>query len=173
MLFTDLVHPANLASALDAKLITIRESDDGQRIYNYSDAAMYTPGAWDNPAVRQCRGLIVDQDQPHADVIDVVSALSSTVDRVIFLSGRDEECRDLTEAWLREHVVERRLMSDYELHMRPAGDRRRDSIVKAELFDRHVRDQYRVLVVLDDRKQVVEMWRSLGLTCLQVAEGDF
>lgn len=61
MLFTDLVHPANLASALDAKLITIRESDDGQRIYNYSDAAMYTPGAWDNPAVRQCRGLIVDQ----------------------------------------------------------------------------------------------------------------
>lgn len=64
-------------------------------------------------------------------------------------------------------------MSDYELHMRPAGDRRRDSIVKAELFDRHVRDQYRVLVVLDDRKQVVEMWRSLGLTCLQVAEGDF
>lgn len=115
----------------------------------------------------------VDQDQPHTDVIDVVSALSSTVDRVIFLSGRDEECRDLTEAWLREHVVERRLMSDYELHMRPAGDRRRDSIVKAELFDRHVRDEYRVLVVLDDRKQVVDMWRSLGLTCLQVAEGDF
>lgn len=61
MLFTDLVHPANLASALDAKLITIRESGDGQRIYNYSDAAMYTHGAWDNPAVRQCRGLIVDQ----------------------------------------------------------------------------------------------------------------
>lgn len=43
MLFTDLVHPANLASALDAKLITIRESGDGQRIYNYSDAAMNTP----------------------------------------------------------------------------------------------------------------------------------
>ena len=57
--------------------------------------------------------------------------------------------------------------------MRPAGDRRRDSIVKAELFDRKVRDEYRVLVVLDDRKQVVDMWRSLGLTCLQVAEGDF
>lgn len=62
MRFTDLVHPANLASAIEAKLITIRESGDGQRIYNYSDAAMYTPGAWDNPAVRQCRGLIVDSD---------------------------------------------------------------------------------------------------------------
>lgn len=42
-----------------------------------------------------------------------------------------------------------------------------------ELFDRHARDEYRVLVVLDDRKQVVDMWRSLGLTCLQVAEGNF
>ena len=62
MLFTDLVHPANLASAIEAKLITIRESGDGQRIYNYSDAAMYTTGAWDNPAVRQCRGLIVDSN---------------------------------------------------------------------------------------------------------------
>jgi hypothetical protein len=27
--------------------------------------------------------------------------------------------------------------------------------------------------VLDDRDQVVTMWRGLGLTCLQVAPGDF
>ena len=27
--------------------------------------------------------------------------------------------------------------------------------------------------VLDDRNQVVKMWRENGLTCLQVAEGDF
>ncbi len=27
--------------------------------------------------------------------------------------------------------------------------------------------------VLDDRTQVVDLWRSLGLTCLQVAYGDF
>lgn len=61
MHLNDLIHPAHLASALDAKLVGIRESGDGQRIYNYTDAAMYTTGAWDNPAVRQCRGLIVDE----------------------------------------------------------------------------------------------------------------
>ena len=32
---------------------------------------------------------------------------------------------------------------------------------------------YNVKFVLDDRNRVVEMWRSLGLTCLQVADGDF
>lgn len=107
-------------------------------------------------------------DAPNADVVRVVQAIADDGHELVFMSGRDEECRDDTEEWLSRHF-----WTDWHLHMRPAGDRRRDSIVKAELFDRHVRDQYRVLVVLDDRKQVVEMWRSLGLTCLQVAEGDF
>lgn len=57
----DLVDAADLASAIEARLINVRESDDGLRIYNYSDLAVYTPGAWDNPAVRQCRGLVVDE----------------------------------------------------------------------------------------------------------------
>lgn len=58
----DLIDPAHLQAGIDDKLINIREAHDGQRIYNYSDAAMYTAGAWDNPAVRQCRGLITDPD---------------------------------------------------------------------------------------------------------------
>ena len=55
-----LINPADLARGIDDKLITARTSGDGQTIYNYSDAALYTPGAWDNPAVRQGRGLIID-----------------------------------------------------------------------------------------------------------------
>jgi hypothetical protein len=61
----------------------------------------------------------------------------------------------------------------WELHMRPAGDVRNDAIVKLELFDQHVRDRYRVAYVLDDRDRVVRAWRSIGLTVLQVADGDF
>jgi len=58
----DLVAPADLRAAREAKLINVRESGDGQRIFNYTDAAMWTPGAWESAAVRQCRGLIVDAD---------------------------------------------------------------------------------------------------------------
>lgn len=57
--------------------------------------------------------------------------------------------------------------------MRPEGDIRKDSIVKREIFENYIRDYYNIQFVLDDRNQVVEMWRSLGLKCLQVAEGDF
>lgn len=58
---TDLVDPRELRRGIDQKLIAVRNHPDlpDMQIYNYSDAALYTPGAWENPAVRQCRGLIV------------------------------------------------------------------------------------------------------------------
>ena len=42
-----------------------------------------------------------------------------------------------------------------------------------EIFENDIRPYYNIDYVLDDRNQVVEMWRSIGLTCLQVAEGNF
>ena len=56
---------------------------------------------------------------------------------------------------------------------RAVGDRRPDVVVKKELYRRHIEPRYRVLCVLENRSRVVEMWRGLGLTCLQVAPGDF
>ena len=87
---------------------------------------------------------------------------------VVLLSGRDGVCRPETEEWLARHEI------PYdELYMRAAGDNRRDSIVKAELFDAHIRQRYRIVAFLDDRDQVVRMWRRMGLVCFQVAEGIF
>lgn len=88
--------------------------------------------------------------------------------QVILFSGRDSICRTETEAWLYDNNI------PYDaLYMRPEGDSRKDSIIKAELFDAHIRGKYDVLFVLDDRNQVVDMWRGLGLKCLQVEPGDF
>jgi hypothetical protein len=59
------------------------------------------------------------------------------------------------------------------LFMRADGDDRKDNIVKDELFEAHVRDHFDVQFVLDDRNQVVDMWRAKGIKCAQVAPGDF
>ncbi|MCC9711206.1 AAA family ATPase [Streptomyces sp. MNU76] len=89
-------------------------------------------------------------------------------DVIVLLSGRGEEHRDRTEAWLRAHEV------PYdELWMRAAGDQRRDDVVKAELFDRHVRHRFAVRVSLDDRDRVVAVWRRMGLPTWQVNYGNF
>lgn len=88
--------------------------------------------------------------------------------KIILLSGRDGSCRAATEEWLDRHDIK------YDvLLMREENDVRKDYIVKRELFDQHVRENYKVLFVLDDRNQVVNMWRSMGLKCLQVANGAF
>lgn len=57
----DLFNPAALEDAVNARLVRDKPHPGGHdlRILNYTDAALYTPGAWDNPAVRVCRGLIV------------------------------------------------------------------------------------------------------------------
>lgn len=110
----------------------------------------------------------VHEDRPNAPVITAVRAMSLAGHRIVFVSGRTDGCRDATEKWLAEHVG-----VPFTLHMRAAGDGRKDSIVKAELFDAHIRDRYDVAFVIDDRRQVVEMWRALGLTVLQCADGNF
>ena len=57
--------------------------------------------------------------------------------------------------------------------MRKTGDNRKDCIVKRELFDAHIKDKYYIDFILDDRNQVVNMWRELGFTVMQVADGNF
>lgn len=90
--------------------------------------------------------------------------------RRVFMSGRQSLYRVQTENWLMKHGL---LRSGDELHMRIEGDSRKDYIVKLELFNKYVNPKYTVDFVLDDRDQVVEMWRAIGLECWQVAAGDF
>ena len=98
----------------------------------------------------------------------VVAGIAAAHERVVLCSGRIETFRPETERWLAAHGIA------YEaLFMRATGDMRKDSVVKRELFDNHIRGNWNIRFVLDDRNQVVDMWRSLGLVCLQVAEGDF
>jgi predicted kinase len=88
--------------------------------------------------------------------------------RLILVSGRQDEYKKQTERWLSDNNI------PYDaLHMRKAGDTRKDSIIKQEIYEAHIKGQYNVLYVFDDRNQTVDMWRDLGLTCLQVAPGDF
>jgi predicted kinase len=87
---------------------------------------------------------------------------------IIFCSGREDKYLIQTYNFLKKCDN-----SFKYLLMRKTGDFRKDAIIKKEIFDEHIKDKYYVEFVLDDRNQVVEMWRELGLTCLQVREGDF
>jgi predicted kinase len=137
--------------------------------------------------------LVINPDLPHAIICDLDGTLALLNGRnpfdaancdkdllnepvasilkgrtVILVSGRDDKYRKPTLRFLEQHNIV------YEmLLMRKNKDQRKDSIVKREIFEKHIRPNYNIDFVLDDRNQVVAMWREMGLTCLQVAYGNF
>ncbi|MCA2213539.1 phosphatase domain-containing protein [Jidongwangia harbinensis] len=111
----------------------------------------------------------VGRDRPNQAVIAAVRAMHAAGHAVVFCSGRDETARADTETWLARHVD----VPYQGLFLRARGDSRRDSVVKSEIFADKIRGRWRIVGVFDDRQQVVRMWRELGLTVFQVAEGDF
>jgi hypothetical protein len=106
-------------------------------------------------------------DDPNTPVIKTLDALFEQGREVWIVSGRSDEVRAETEAWLAEHRV------PYDnLIMRRKGDHRPDHDLKKEWLDTVIPKEA-VLCVFDDRTSVVDMWRAEGLTCFQVAPGDF
>ena len=112
----------------------------------------------------------VINDEADFAVRNIVNAFYEKGYKVFFVSGREGTaiCKELTQRWLHENGFKHDA-----LLMRKEGDFRRDSIVKQEIYEQHIKDKYVVEFVLDDRDQVVSKWRELGLKCLQVQPGDF
>lgn len=108
-------------------------------------------------------------DKPNVPVLALVHQLHAAGDKIVFCSGRDDIHKPETLDWLYKNLA----FVDFELHMRPYPDKRKDWIIKQELFDKFIRGRFNIRFVLDDRNQVVDMWRRIGLPCLQVADGNF
>jgi len=116
----------------------------------------------------------VIEDEPITPVIETVSALVETGYQVIFLTGRSEECRKDTIAWIKFFMPRVDFVDpDKQLFMRPENDYRKGTELKREIYEREIAPNYNVLLVLEDHNRIVEMWREMGLTCLQPQEGNF
>jgi predicted kinase len=108
-------------------------------------------------------------DDPNTPVIETIELYYADKHNIIFCSGREDKFEPETRRFIEKHLPGLK----YELFMRKTGDMRKDSIIKEEIYRNNIEDKYFVKLVLDDRNQVVELWRSLGLVCFQVAPGNF
>lgn len=127
------------------------------------------------------------KDLPNWPVIETVLAHYKAGRKIIFCSGREDKYQPETVRFIEKYVRNQYVVPDengrevetvttpiqYQLFMRKSGDMRKDAIIKEEIYQENIEGQYNVLCVLDDRNQVVDFWRSKGLTCFQVAPGDF
>lgn len=78
----------------------------------------------------------------------------------------------LTLLWILQYV---NLDWNYfKMFIRENDNNDKDRYVKLKLYEEQIKPDYDVKLVLDDRNQVVEMWRwGAKLPCLQVADGNF
>lgn len=107
-----------------------------------------------------------DQDLPNEPVIMMLGLLALNGYRILILSGRSESVRKKTEDWLHKHRI------NYDkLYMRKIGSYIPDEQLKKIWLDEIGKDK--VFFCVDDRDKVVAFWRREGLTCFQVAEGNF
>lgn len=113
----------------------------------------------------------IQLDQPNVPIIEIFKLFKRAGYKMIVFSGRDSITKNETQKWLAEYGIEPDI-----LKMRPEGSFMPDNKLKKDWLHElpkigiTIKD---ILCVYDDRDKVVKMWRAEGLTCVQVAEGNF
>ena len=108
-------------------------------------------------------------DVPNSPVVKLAQMLAEDGFTIIIFSGRSDKTKFTTRSWLSNNRIpfHKLVMRDSKInHYTP------DDILKKDMLDKYV-DINDVFLVVDDRNKVVKMWRSLGLTVFQVADGNF
>ena len=110
-----------------------------------------------------------DEDRLNESVASTLRLFSKNDYQILLVSGREDKFKEPTIKFLEKHNI------NYDrLLMRKSKDYRKDSIVKREIYEGTIIGKYYIEFVLDDRDQVVDMWRKeLGLSCFQVNYGSF
>jgi len=108
------------------------------------------------------------QDTPFAYIREMLQIYHGSGFEVIYLTGRPVRWLAQTEDWLRRHGVD----FHAAILMRANDDDRPDPEFKKEVYCNQLAGK-EIAFILEDRASVVRMWRSLGLNCLHVADGDF
>lgn len=137
----------------DQKVPALLVDIDGTATFNLGNRGFFE---WDK----------VDLDTPNVELAAILRPISNLYD-IVYVSGRDEVCREKTKQWLYKY----NFPAPTTLFMRKKDDKRPDEIVKKEIYDNQIKDIYDIWGVFDDRPKVVRMWKGLGLRVYNCGDG--
>ena len=113
----------------------------------------------------------IQLDKPNWPVILMAQTLKNAGHRIVIFSGRSKATKDATKDWLNDLDIPFDI-----LKMRPTGGGfkwMKDDVLKKKWLDDLFPNTDDILCVFDDRDKVVQMWRNNGISCFQVADGNF
>lgn len=109
----------------------------------------------------------VKDDTVFLPIRSILHALRRAGKKIVFVTGRPERTRDDTLEWLHDNNMH---CESEDLYMRADGDTRPAVEVKPELVAGFI---HRIEMAFEDRTDMARLWRSMGIPCLQVDNGDF
>ena len=101
---------------------------------------------------------------PRAHVLDAAHADHQAGRAVLVVTSREFIWRDLSLDWLTRHGV-----PHDGVYLRVVGDYRKDTVIKAEIWDHLVDDGFAPVAAWDDKQSVLDVWKERGLTELHLA----
>jgi len=113
----------------------------------------------------------IQLDKPNWPVIEMAKTLKNAGNRIVIFSGRSKATKEVTKDWLNQHGVPFDVIK-----MRPTGNGFQfmaDDLLKKKWLEDLFPNTDDILCVFDDRDKVVKMWRDNGISCFQVAQGNF
>lgn len=112
----------------------------------------------------------IANDIPNEPICNLVRAMFADGYKVIIVTGREgtKKITEATEKWLRDRDI-----AYDEIYFRAEKDFTKGDICKKKIFEQHIKGKYNVHLVIDDSQKCVDMYRKLGLICLQPNEGTF
>ena len=111
---------------------------------------------------------VVMQDTPNKEIFALAKALKDAGNRIIVSTGRNKRQRATTL----KQLMMNGLVFD-AMYMRGDTDFRPDDELKKGFLIKMKEDGFNPVMAVDDRQQVVDMFRAEGLRVLQVDRGDF
>lgn len=107
-------------------------------------------------------------DEPVEATVSLLKGLADLGNSIFLITGRESKYRDVTEAWLNKHRIERD-----QLLMRQTGDFSKADIMKENLFVQNIAHKFNVLFVLEDDPIAIKMFRRMGLyvLCADISRG--
>jgi len=106
-------------------------------------------------------------DDTPLPTVEIIKSLIATGDKIIYVSGRKDSCRQETINWITKHIDDEPPL----LLMRKHNDNRPDEIVKLEIYEKEIKPHYNITAVFDDRLKVCKMWYDIGLFVLNCNQG--
>ena len=108
----------------------------------------------------------IHKDIPILPTIHIIENFNG---EVLFLTGRDEACREETDKWIKSHTH----LSNYKLFMRPNGDYSPGVEFKVNIYKKFIEPYYNIEFVLEDSNKIVDAFRNLNLFVLQPNKGTY